>query len=134
MGARPLRPSPPLTAMARSSLSVTPATRRGILLDMDISRRALASGLAALVASALAHRAMADESGDLEVRDLVLGGDRAFARRFTLCVPKHLAQGEKVPLLVLLHGLGETHDPRAGAYASGRALWIASSRLPSAAP
>lgn len=84
---------------------------------MEISRRAIASGLAALVASALTHRAMADESGDLEVRDLVLGGDRAFARRFTLCVPKHLAQGEKVPLLVLLHGLGETHDPRAGAYA-----------------
>jgi predicted esterase len=32
-------------------------------------------------------------------------------------VPEHLAPGAKVPLLVLLHGLGETNDERTGAYA-----------------
>jgi len=44
-------------------------------------------------------------------------GDKALGRRFVLLVPKHLAKGEKVPLLVLLHGLGETIDERMGAYA-----------------
>jgi enterochelin esterase-like enzyme len=51
------------------------------------------------------------------VRDLHVPGDRALGRRFTLLVPKHLAPGERVPLLVLLHGLGETGDERMGAFA-----------------
>jgi hypothetical protein len=49
---------------------------------------------------------------DLEIRDLREGG-----RRFTLCVPTILAAGERVPLLVLLHGLAETVDERLGAFA-----------------
>lgn len=83
--------------------------------------------LAALSAVALApRRALADGPGatsapqrplDLEVRDLQVAGDRALGRRFTLMVPKHLAPGERVPLLVLLHGLGETGDERLGAFA-----------------
>jgi predicted esterase len=32
-------------------------------------------------------------------------------------VPAHLAPGARVPLLILLHGLGETGDARMGAYA-----------------
>lgn len=56
-------------------------------------------------------------SVDLELRDIQVSGDRALGRRFLLCVPKHLKQGEKVPLVVLLHGLGETGDERMGAYA-----------------
>lgn len=52
-----------------------------------------------------------------EVRDLQVPGERALGRRFTLLVPKHLAPGERVPLLVLLHGLGETGDERLGAFA-----------------
>ena len=63
----------------------------------------------ALVLSGARH-ARADEVA--EVRDLSEGG-----RRFTLVVPKHIAPGDKVPLVVLLHGLGETNDPRAGAFA-----------------
>lgn len=54
---------------------------------------------------------------DLEVRDIAVEGDRALGRRFTLLVPKHLAKGESVPLLVALHGLGETGDERMGAFA-----------------
>ena len=52
---------------------------------------------------------------DLEVRDLRVEG--GLSRRFTLCIPKHLAKHERVPLLVLLHGLGETSDERLGAFA-----------------
>jgi predicted esterase len=51
---------------------------------------------------------------DLEVRDISIEG---IGRRFVLLVPRHLARGERVPLLILLHGLGETGDPRMGAYA-----------------
>lgn len=54
---------------------------------------------------------------DLEVRDLEVAGDRKLGRRFTLFVPRHLAPGERVPLLILLHGRGETGDERAGVFA-----------------
>jgi acetyl esterase/lipase len=54
---------------------------------------------------------------DLEVRDYTVAGDPVLGSRFVLCVPTHLAKDEKVPLLVALHGLGETVDLRTGAYA-----------------
>jgi hypothetical protein len=54
---------------------------------------------------------------DLEIRDYTVAGDRVLGNRFVLCVPTHLAKGEVVPLLVALHGLGETVDQRTGAYA-----------------
>lgn len=54
---------------------------------------------------------------DLDVVDINVPGDRALGRRFVLLVPRHLARGERVPLLVLLHGLGETGDERMGVYA-----------------
>lgn len=56
-------------------------------------------------------------STDLEFRDITVPGDKGLANRFLLCVPRHLKPGEKVPLVVLLHGLGETGDPRTGAFA-----------------
>jgi predicted esterase len=54
---------------------------------------------------------------DLTVLDLEVDGDKKIANRFTLFVPNHLGKDEKVPLLVLLHGLGETWDPTIGVYA-----------------
>lgn len=54
---------------------------------------------------------------DLNVLDLAVEGDKDLGQRFTLFVPKHLAKDERVPLLVLLHGLGETWDPTIGVYA-----------------
>ena len=86
-------------------------------------RRMLAGCAAGLAAAAWPWRrahADAPRSGapeTCEVRDIAVEGDRALGRRFTLMVPKHLAPGEKVPLLVLLHGLGETGDERMGAFA-----------------
>ena len=56
---------------------------------------------------------------DFTVLDLDVGSesDRALAGRVTLFVPNHLAKNERVPLLVLFHGLGETGDKGTGAYA-----------------
>lgn len=53
-------------------------------------------------------------STDLDFREIQVTGDKALGRRFLLCVPKHLKAGDKVPLVVLLHGLGETGDERMG--------------------
>lgn len=64
-----------------------------------------------------AKGAKAPSSTELDFHDIQVAGDRALGRRFLLCVPKHLKQGEKVPLVVLLHGLGETGDERTGVYA-----------------
>jgi predicted esterase len=90
-----------------------------------LSRRLFLSGLTAAavlgprraLANVASRAAPSAAPQDLEVRDLQVPGDRALGRRFTLFVPKHLPAGTRVPLLVLLHGLGETGDERAGAYA-----------------
>jgi enterochelin esterase-like enzyme len=87
-----------------------------------VSRRAFLVGAAAATTQvALAPRARAQfvakppYASEFELRDVRVEGD--LSRRFTLCVPKHLASHERVPLLVLLHGLNETVEERMGAYA-----------------
>lgn len=82
-----------------------------------ISRRAVLAGAAGI---AITRRARADvdpawRPTSLDVREVKVEG--AQSRRFVLGVPNHLAAGERVPLLVLLHGLGETGDERMGAWA-----------------
>lgn len=94
---------------------------------MGLSRRQALGALAALGGLSLAGSGPAHANPpagaappkfqDFEVRDLSVDGDARVARRFTLLVPKHLAKGQQVPLLILLHGLGEAHDERLGAYA-----------------
>jgi pimeloyl-ACP methyl ester carboxylesterase len=54
---------------------------------------------------------------DLRVLDLELEGDKRLATRVAIFIPNHLAKDEKVPLLVALHGLGETWDQGVGAFA-----------------
>ena len=83
-----------------------------------VSRRAFALGLAGAGVSLSAGVGAADEDWrprDLDVRAVRVQGDQS--RLFVLAVPRHLEPWEKVPLLVLLHGLGETGDERAGAWA-----------------
>jgi enterochelin esterase-like enzyme len=82
-----------------------------------ISRRAF---VAASATALVARRARADvdpgwRPRELDVRELTVEGERS--RRFVLGVPRHLAANERAPLLVLLHGLGETGDERTGAWA-----------------
>jgi poly(3-hydroxybutyrate) depolymerase len=84
---------------------------------LEISRRHL---LAAAPALLWPHRAHADvdpswRPHSLDVREIRVEG--AQSRRFVLGVPTHLARDERAPLLVLLHGLGETGDERTGAWA-----------------
>src|SRR4051812_21687779 len=72
-----------------------------------------ARGRAEAPAGALASRA----PPDLDLKDLTVEGDKRLATRFTLFTPNHLAAGTRVPLLVLLHGLGETGNPELGVFA-----------------
>jgi enterochelin esterase-like enzyme len=83
-----------------------------------ISRRAV---LASAAGAFVSRRAVADvdpgwRARDLELREIHSEGGVA-SRLFVLGIPRHLAPFERVPLLVLLHGLGETGDPRMGAWA-----------------
>jgi enterochelin esterase-like enzyme len=96
-----------------------------VTVRVPLPRRTFLLGLAAASANAAiplpSRSALAAQAPsaplDLDVRDITVEGDSALGRRFVLLVPKHLAKGERVPLLVLLHGLGETGDERMGAYA-----------------
>lgn len=79
-------------------------------------RRSVLAGLSGLVAGLVSPGAHSKEltSDELTLYDLELGGDRAFGRAL-LCAPRELP--ENPALLVLLHGLGETHDQKVGARA-----------------
>src|SRR5260370_32902936 len=85
--------------------------------NMVISRRALLIAGAGALASrrAVAEVDPAWRPRALEVREVAVDG--TVSRLFGLGTPRHLAPFERVPLLVLLHGLGETSDPRMGAWA-----------------
>jgi predicted esterase len=84
------------------------ATRRTFL-------GAVAAGFAGLE-SRIAHADVGNAS-DVEVRDIALPGDRSLGQRMALVIPKKIVLTSNVPLLVLLHGLGETGDQRTGAFA-----------------
>jgi enterochelin esterase-like enzyme len=85
-----------------------------------LGRRALLAGAAASAAicSSLAAWADADldwRPRDLDVREVQVPG--TLSQLFVLATPRHLESYERVPLVVLLHGLGETGDARLGAWA-----------------
>jgi hypothetical protein len=78
---------------------------------LKLRRRDVLLGAAA---ATLAGEARAeDSSSHWELSEFDVGGDKRIGQRFTLLKPKHVGE-EKVPLLVLLHGLGETHDQKVG--------------------
>lgn len=56
----------------------------------------------------------AEASSPLRRIELDLQGDPKLAQRALLMVPAELRAGQKLPLVVLLHGLGETGNPRLG--------------------
>jgi enterochelin esterase-like enzyme len=62
---------------------------------------------------------------ELDLHDWSLPGDRSLADRAVVLVPRHLARGERVPLLIALHGLAETASPEMGAYAWVRRYGVA---------
>ncbi len=79
-----------------------------------MKRREFLSVLAAASVASPPAGGATPESGDLERLDLVLDGDAKIARRSLVLVPKHVPAGSKLPLLVLLHGLGETGNEELG--------------------
>lgn len=87
-------------------------------VSLRIGRRPLVLGMGALAATAVgASRAWADESLDEDLRNLRLLDATEAGRRFTLISPKYADPDQRLPLVVLLHGLGETTNERLGAYA-----------------
>lgn len=83
-------------------------------------REFLGGALAAVVASrAGTAPARTPESEDLQQHDLDLEGDPRLAKRALVLVPKHGPAAVPRPVLVLLHGLGETGNELLGIHAWG---------------
>lgn len=85
---------------------------------VTIGRRAVLASVGAACLGARRARADVDPDWrpkDLDVREVRVDGTQSNV--FTLATPRHLEAHERVPLVVLLHGLGETGDPRMGAWA-----------------
>jgi enterochelin esterase-like enzyme len=83
-----------------------------------LPRRGLLAAAASLVAWARSSSADVDPDWrprELDMREVRVEG--SLSRRFVLGVPRTTAPGARLPLLVLLHGLGETGDERMGAWA-----------------
>jgi predicted esterase len=77
-------------------------------------RHWLGLGLGFSAISAGPALADADPSGAFDIIDLKLEGQRDLARRAIVLVPRDIPTGVRVPLLLLLHGLGETKSEDAG--------------------
>lgn len=132
------RPAPKF-ACSRPNFAISP--RAGwssgagfciVKIVQPLARRSFLHALAGTAALAAAPPALAGEGAappinadvlasrtppDLRVVDLALEGDKRLATRVAIFAPNHLAPDEKVPLLVLLHGLGETWNQGVGAFA-----------------
>lgn len=77
-------------------------------------RRELFRALAALSGTGGLAWAGPEALSDLDARELPLPGDPKLARRALVLTPKIIPPGERLPVLVLLHGLGETWDEKVG--------------------
>ncbi len=93
---------------------------------LALSRRALLAGLGGAVALPPGRATAADPWPDHDLMDLRLPGSRRLGRRTTVWIPK-ACRGAPLPVLILLHGLGETSHERAGAYAWAERYGMASS-------
>lgn len=83
-----------------------------------VGRRRWLRGAAALALSPGIARAEPEPPpADLDVRELTLDGDPKLARSALLLTPKDAGPTERLPVLVLLHGLGETWDEKVGRHA-----------------
>src|SRR5258708_6374084 len=73
-------------------------------------------GVLGLLALAVATPARAGDAGSegFEVLDWKLDGGADLARRALVLVPRGLGAAQRVPVLVLLHGLGETSSEALG--------------------
>lgn len=113
----------------RTYLDQTYTTRRGpemtderssrkekLISSPRLGRRTL---LASMASALVARSARAQQTPELDedLRNLRLLDVREGGRRATIVTPRYINPGVKLPVCVFLHGLGETGDERAGAYA-----------------
>jgi predicted esterase len=97
-----------------------------------LGRRALLRALAAVPCSALGARSARAAAFlapvPLDVRELELAGDPRLARRALVLAPSRSLnpRGERLPVVVLLHGLGETWDDKIGVRAWSERYGLAS--------
>ncbi len=86
-----------------------------------LTRRELLLASSGLLGATEARRARADVAPpydeEADVQNLRLLDRSEAGRRYVVLTPRYLQPGAKLPVVVLLHGLGETMDPRLGAYA-----------------
>lgn len=94
--------------------SIPPACK----LFLRLPRRRVLAGLAATFLGANARLARAENAfdADEDLRNLKTYDFSEAGRRVLVIAPKYMAKEQRLPLLVLLHGLGETVDERMGAY------------------
>ncbi len=99
-----------------AGLRVDGAQRAWQAAGVQCGRRAWLGGfVGAATTCALGTYASADASAAPAPFELLpLEAPGRGAQRATLLVPRHLAPGARVRLLVALHGLGEAHDPALG--------------------
>ncbi|MDB4944223.1 MAG: putative esterase [Labilithrix sp.] len=83
---------------------------------LRIGRRPALAGLGVALWSGIAGAQVAfdpdEDLWNLQLLDVKEGG-----RRAVVLLPRYLQPAQRIPLAVFLHGLGETGDERAGAYA-----------------
>lgn len=96
---------------------------------MATRRAALAASVACGIGALLGDRddvghpgvgrdASADDRPDVQVTDLALStGDAPFGGRVPVLSPRHVPAGARLPLVIALHGLGESADPALAARA-----------------
>lgn len=82
-------------------------------------RRFLGLSWVAAASVALPAEGATPESPDFVQHDLMLDADKRIARRALVLQPTHVPAGTKLPVLVLLHGLGETGNELLGIHAWG---------------
>lgn len=81
-----------------------------------LGRRKLLGVMAAALVARDAHAEPDLESSE-DLRNLRLLDLRESGRRLTVVTPRYVDPGVKLPVCIFLHGLGETGEERAGAYA-----------------
>jgi len=84
------------------------------------TRRQVLAWMAGAGTAVLGPEVRADDASvlpDHVLIDLQVSAANAIAHRATLLVPRRAAPGAVLPVLILLHGLGETGSERMGAYA-----------------
>jgi pimeloyl-ACP methyl ester carboxylesterase len=86
-------------------------------LFFEMGRRQLLTALGLAFISGAARADVDSFDGEEDLRNLRLLDISEGGRRFVLVVPRYLEPAQKLPLVVLLHGLGETTNERLGAYA-----------------